>query len=130
MKRSLWIVLLACACFLGFSCQNSKKKNTPEAVAEQFAKAFYTGDFTHMYQYSTKKSEIVVKTVQNGMKDQSERLEAMKKSQVTIVETTVDAQTDSTCTCTCNVTIDGKPRTDKWELVKEDDLWKVTLVMP
>ena len=122
--------MLACVCFLGFSCQNSKKKNTPEAVTEQFAKAFYTADFTHMYQYSTKKSDIVVKTLQNGMKDQSERLEAMKKSQVEFVETTVDAQTDSTATVTCHVTLDGQPQTDKWDLLKEDDQWKVTLVMP
>lgn len=121
---------MACVCFLGFSCQNSKKKNTPEAVAEQFAKAFYTADFTHMYQYSTKKSQIVVKTVQNGMKDQPERLEAMKQSQVEFVETIVDEQTDSTATITCNVTLDGQPRTDKWDLLKEDDQWKVTLVMP
>ncbi len=130
MKRSFWIMLLACVCFLGFSCQNSKKKNTPEAVAEQFAKAFYTADFTHMYQYSTKKSDIVVKTLQNGMKDQTERLEAMKKSQVEFVETTVDEQTDSTATVTCNVNLDGQPRTDKWDLLKEDNQWKVTLVMP
>lgn len=123
-------MLLACVCFLGFSCQNSKKKNTPEAVAEQFAKAFYTADFTHMYQYSTKKSDIVVKTLQNGMKDQTERLEAMKKSQVEFVETTVDEQTDSTATVTCNVNLDGQPRTDKWDLLKEDNQWKVTLVMP
>lgn len=122
--------MLACVCFLGFSCQNSKKKNTPEAVAEQFAKAFYTADFTHMYQYSTKKSDIVVKTLQNGMKDQTERLEAMKKSQVEFVETTVDEQTDSTATVTCNVNLDGQPRTDKWDLLKEDNQWKVTLVMP
>lgn len=122
--------MLACVCFLGFSCQNSKKKNTPEAVTEQFVKAFYTADFTHMYQYTTKKSDVVVKTLQNGMKDQTERLEAMKKSQVEFVETVVDSQTDSTATVSCSITLDGQPRTDKWDLLKEDDLWKVTLVMP
>ena len=115
---------------LGCACQNGKKKNTPEAVTEAFAKAFYTGDFTHMYQYSSKKSQIVVKTIQDGMKDQTERLEAMHNSKVEFESITVDDLTDSTATSTSNALIDGKPLTGNWNLVKENDLWKVTLVMP
>lgn len=130
MKQRYWIILLACVCMLGCACQNGKKKNTPEAVTEAFAKAFYTGDFTHMYQYSSKKSQIVVKTIQDGMKDQTERLEAMHNSKVEFESITVDDLTDSTATSTSNALIDGKPLTGNWNLVKENDLWKVTLVMP
>ena len=40
------------------------------------------------------------------------------------------AQTDSTATCVCVAKVNGQPRSDKWELLKEDGEWKVTLVMP
>lgn len=130
MKDRLWIVLLACVCVLGCACQNGKKKNTPEAVTEAFAKAFYTGDFTHMYQYSSKKSQVVVKTIQDGMKGQTERLDAMRDSKVEFESITVDDLTDSTATSTSNALIDGKPHTGKWNLVKENGQWKVTMVMP
>ena len=130
MKRSIWIFALACAVLMTVSCLNKAKKNTPEVATEQFAKAFYTGDFTHQYQYTTKKSDIVVKQLQNSMKDSPERLEEMKNNKVEFVSTSVENLTDSTCTCACKVILNGQPRTDKWDLVKEDDLWKVTLVMP
>ena len=130
MKHRLWIVLLACVCLLGCACQNGKKKNTPEAATKAFATAFYTADFSHMYQYATKKSQIVIKTMQDGMKDQTERLETMRNSEVEFEEITVDAQTDSTATSTTYAKIDGRSRSDKWELVKEDGKWKVTMVMP
>lgn len=130
MNRKFWILLLVCACFLGSACQLGKKKNTPEAVTEAFAKAFYTADFTHMYQYTTKKSQPVVKTIQNGMKDQTERLEKMKNENVQFVSTTVNNLTDSACTCTCKVILNEGTREDTWDLIKENDQWKVTLVMP
>ena len=130
MKHRLWIVLLACVCLLGCACQNGKKKNTPEAVTEAFAKAFYTGDFTHMYQYANKKSQIVIKTMQDGMKDQTDRLDAMHNAKVEFESITVDDLTDSTAMSTTHTLIDGKPLTGKWDLVKEDDQWKVTMVMP
>ena len=128
MKKRFWILFLACACLLMAGCENNKKKNTPEAVTEAFAKAFYTADFTHMYQYSTKKSHIVIQHLQNGMKGHPEIQEEMSKKEIAIVEITVDDQSDSTAICTGNVTIDGKPRTDVWELQKEDGEWKVTMV--
>ena len=130
MKRSLWILLLACVCMLGCACQNGKKKNTPEAVTEAFAKAFYKADFSQMYQYSTKKSQIVIKTIQDGMQDRTERLEAMHNATVEFESITVEDLTDSTATSTTNALIDGKPLTGKWDLVKENGQWKVTMVMP
>jgi len=83
-----------------------------------------------MYQYSSKKSQVVVKTIQEGMKDQTERLEAMHNSKIEFESITVDDLTDSTATSTSNAQIDGKPITGKWNLVKENGQWKVTMVMP
>ena len=125
-----WMILLACACVMFSACQNKKKKNTPEAVTEAFVKAFFTADFTNMYQYSTKQSQVVVKTLQNGMKDQSARLEEMKKRDIEFVETKVSMQTDSTAMCDCSFTVDGESKESQWDLVKENDEWKVTLVLP
>ena len=122
--------MLACAFLMTVSCQNKAKKNTPEAVTESFAKAFYTADFTHMYQYATKKSQIVIKTLQNGMKNQTEKLEEMKNTKVEFVSTSVDSQTDSTASCTCKVMLNDNPTESHWDLLKEKDEWKVTLVMP
>lgn len=127
MKLRIWTFLLACACLLLLACQNNKK-NTPEAVAEQFAKAFYTADFTHMYQYSTKKSQIVIQNLQNAMKEHADKQEEMSKQKVEFVSTTVESQTDSTAMCTCEVTIDERPRTDVWELIKENGEWKVSMI--
>ena len=119
---------MACVCLVGMSCQNNKK-NTPEAVTEAFAKAFYTADFAHLYQYTTKKSQPVVQTIQNGMKGNEARLEEMKNSKVELVEVKVIEQTDSTALCGCAVKINEQPRSDRWDLVKEGDEWKVTLVV-
>jgi len=83
-----------------------------------------------MYQYSTKKSQIVVKAVQDGMKDQTERLETMRNAKVEFESITVDDLTDSTAKSTTNALIDGKPLTSHWDLLKEEGKWKVTLVMP
>ena len=130
MKRRFWILILACAVLATVSCQNKAKKNTPEVAAEQFAKAFYAADFPHMYQYSTKKSDIVIQQLQNSMKDNTERLDEMKNTKVEFVSTSVESRTDSTCICVCKVTLNGQPRTDKWELLKENGEWKVTLIMP
>ena len=117
--------MLACAVMMTVSCQNKAKQNTPEAAAELFEKAFQTADFTHMYQYSTKKSDIVIQHLQNGVKD-----EEMKKTKVEFVSTSVNDLTDSTCTCVCKITLNGQPREDTWDLITEDGQWKVTLVMP
>jgi hypothetical protein len=130
MKRGFWILMLACAVLMTVSCQNKAKNNTPEVVAEQFVKAFYTADFPHLYQYSTKKSDLIIQQLQNSKKDEPERLEAMKNTKVEFVSTSVDDLTDSTCTCTCKIIVDGQPREDKWDLIKEDDLWKVSMVIP
>jgi hypothetical protein len=83
-----------------------------------------------MYQYTTKKSDVVVQQIQIGMKNNPERLEEMKNTQVAFVSTSVDNLTDSTASCTCKVTLNGEPRQDRWDLLKENDEWKVTLVMP
>ena len=130
MKRRIWILILACIALTAVSCLNKSKQNTPEEAAELFAKAFYTADFTHLYQYTTKKSDVVVKQLQSSMKQNPERAEEMKNSKVEFVSTSVESQTDSTCTCLCKVILNDQPRTDKWDLIKEDDQWKVTLVMP
>ena len=130
MKRGFWILMLVCAVLTTVSCQNKAKKNTPEAATEQFAKAFYTADFPHMYEYSTKKSDIVIQQLQNAMKENPEHLEEVKNNQVEFVSTSVENQTDSTCTCACKVMLNDQPRTDKWDLLKEDGQWKVTLIMP
>ena len=125
-----WMVLLACACVMFTACQNNKKKNTPEAVTEAFVKAFYTADFTNMYEYSTKQSQIVVKTLQSSMKDQQARLEEMNKREVEFVETKVTMQTDSTALCDCSFKVDGQAKKSQWELMKENEEWKVTMVLP
>ena len=130
MKRRNWILLLVCVCLLAVGCQGGKKKNTPEVVSETFAKAFYTADFTHMYEYTTKKSHVVIKTMQNGMKHQPEKLEELKNNQVVFDEITVESSTDSTATCITKVKINDRPRQDSWDLLKENDEWKVTLVLP
>ena len=130
MKRRSFVLLLACVCLWAVSCQNSKKKNTPEAAVESFAKAFYTADFPHMYQYTTKRSHVLLQSMQNGMRDKESRLEKMKNSQVEILGINVLEQNDSAAVCDCQVTIDGQPRHDKWDLMKEDEVWKVTLAMP
>jgi hypothetical protein len=130
MKRGFWILMLACAFLMTLSCQNKAKKNTPEAATELFAKAFYTADFAHLYQYTTKKSDAVIQQLQNGMKDNPERVEEMKNTKVEFVSTSVDNLTDSTCTCTCKVLLNSQPREDVWDLIKEDGQWKVTLVLP
>ena len=122
--------MLACAFLMTVSCQNKAKKNTPEAAVELFEKAFHTADFAHMFQYTTKKSDIVVQQVQNGVKDNTERIEEMKSTKVEFVSTSVDNLTDSNCTCTCKVLLNGQPREDTWDLIKEDGQWKVTLVLP
>ena len=44
--------------------------------------------------------------------------------------TSVNNLTDSTCTCVCKITLNGQPREDTWDLIKEDGQWKVTLIMP
>ena len=36
----------------------------------------------------------------------------------------------STKKCVCVAKVNGQLRSDKWELLKEDGEWKVTLVMP
>ena len=112
------------------SCQNSKKKNTPEAVTESFLKAFYTADFTHMYQVTTKKSQVVIKTLQDGMKDRQDQLEAMRKRKIEFTETKIVTQTDSTAVCASTFKVDGKDTQAEWELLKENDEWKVTMVIP
>ena len=123
-----WFLTLACFGLMMLSCHNSQK-DTPEATTEAFAKAFYTADFTQQYQYSDKKSHVIIKNIENGI-DRSTRLEEMKNNKVEFVSTSVDALTDSTATCTCKVILNDQPRQDTWNLVKEEDKWKVTLVMP
>lgn len=125
-----WITLLACACVMFFACQNNKKKSTPEEVTETFVKAFYTADFTNMYQYASKQSQIAVTTVKNSMNNQQSYLEEMKKREVVFVETKISMQTDSTAVCDCSFTVNGQPKESQWQLVKENDEWKVTLVLP
>ena len=130
MKRGFWILMMVCAVMTTVSCQNKAKKNTPEAVAEKFTEAFNTGDFAHMYEYSTKKSDLVIQQIQNGAKENPERLEELKKSKVEFVSTSVNNLTDSTCSCECKILFNGQPRQNQWDLIKEDDVWKVTLVLP
>ncbi len=112
------------------ACQNSKKKNTPEAVTESFLKAFYTADFTQMYQVTTKKSQIVIKQLQASMKDRPEQLETMRKREIEFTETKIVNQTDSTALCASTFKVDGEDKQAEWDLVKENDEWKVTMVIP
>ena len=130
MKKRFWILFLACACLVMGACQNSKKKNTPEAVTEAFLKAFYTADFTHMYQVTTKKSQVVIKALQDGMKDRPEQLETMRARKVEFEETKIVTQTDSTAVCSSTFKVEGKDMQAEWELLKENDEWKVTMVLP
>lgn len=112
------------------SCQNSMKKNTPEAVTETFLKAFYTADFTHMFQVTTKKSHLVIKQLQEGMKDRPEQLETMRNRKIEFTETKIVTQTDSSAVCASTFKVDGKDTQAEWELLKENDEWKVTMVIP
>ena len=121
MKKRFWILFLACACLVMGACQNSKKKNTPEAVTEAFLKAFYTADFTHMYQVTTKKSQVVIKALQDGMKDRPEQLETMRARKVEFEETKIVTQTDSTAVCSSTFKVEGKDMQAEWELLKEND---------
>ena len=130
MKRGIWIIAAVCALMMNVACLNGAKKNTPETVTEQFSKAFYTADITHQYQYSTKKSDFAIKQLKKAMKYNPERVKEMQDSKVEIQEVKVLEQTDSTATCVCVAKVNGQPRSDKWELLKEDGEWKVTLVMP
>lgn len=130
MKKRFWILFLVCACLMMGSCQNSKKKNTPEAVTESFLKAFYTADFTHMYQVTTKKSQVVIKQLKEGMKDRPEQLEMMRNRKIEFTETKIVAQTDSTAVCASTFKVDGEDKQAEWELLKENDEWKVTMVLP
>ncbi|MBR4648196.1 MAG: DUF4878 domain-containing protein [Bacteroidales bacterium] len=130
MKKRFWILFLACACLMMGACQNSKKKNTPEAVTESFLKAFYTADFTHMYQVTTKKSQVVIKQLQESMKDRPEQLETMRKREIEFTETKIVNQTDSTAACASTFKVDGEDKQAEWDLVKENDEWKVTMVIP
>ena len=111
------------------SC-HKEQKNTPEAVTEAFAQAYYTADFENQIKFTNKKSHVIIQTVQDGLKGNSAHLETMKNSKVEFVSTSVDNLTDSTCNCTCKVILNGQPRQDTWNLVKEEDKWKVTIVMP
>ncbi|MBO7494199.1 MAG: DUF4878 domain-containing protein [Bacteroidales bacterium] len=130
MKKRFWILFLACACLMMGACQNSKKNNTPEAVTESFLKAFYTADFTQMYQVTTKKSQVVIKQLQAGMKDRPEQLETMRKRKIEFTETKIVNQTDSTALCASTFKVDGEDTQAEWELLKENDEWKVTMVLP
>lgn len=130
MKKNFWILFLVCACLMMGSCQNSKKKNYPEAVTESFLKAFYTADFTHMYQVTTKKSHVVIKQLQEGMKDRPEQLETMRNRKIEFTETKIVTQTDSTAVCASTFKVDGKDTQAEWELLKENEEWKVTMVIP
>ena len=130
MKKRFWILFLVCACLMMCACQNSKKKNTPEAVTESFLKAFYTADFTHMYQFTTKKSEVIIKALQDGMKDRPEQLETMRARKLEFEETKIVSQTDSTAVCASTFKVDGEQQQAEWELLKENDEWKVTMVLP
>ena len=130
MKKRFWILFLVCACLMMVSCQSSKKKNTPEAVTESFLKAFYTADFTHMYQVTTKKSQVVIKQLQEGMKDRPEQLETMRNRKIEFTETKIVTQTDSTAVCASTFKVDGEDKQAEWELLKENDEWKVTMVLP
>ena len=129
MKRKFWFFVWLSFGLLLLSCHNGQK-DTPEAATEAFTKAFYTADFTHQYQYSGKKSHVIIKNAQNGMKSNPAHLEEMKNNKVEFVSTSVDDLTDSTATCTCKVILNDQPRQDTWNLIKEEDKWKVTLVMP
>ena len=130
MKKRFWILFLVCACLMMGACQNSKKKNTPEEVTESFLKAFYTADFTHMYQFTTKKSQVVIKALQDGMKDRPEQIETMRKRKIEFTETKVVTQTDSTAVCASAFKVDGEDTQAEWELLKENDEWMVTMVLP
>ena len=130
MKKRFWIIFLVCVCLMMGACQNNKKNNTPEAVTESFLKAFYTADFTHMYQVTTKKSELIIKALQNGMKDNPEQLETMRARKIEFVETKVVSQTDSTAVCASVFKVNGDNQQAEWELLKENDEWKVTMVLP
>lgn len=125
MKKSVTLLLIGIL-FLSFSCQNKQKENTPESVTENFVKAFSTGDFPKMFQYSTKKSDILIKDMQT--RKNSEEIEQIKSRTIEIIGTTVENQTDSTATCVCEFTINKEPKKQIWEVKKENGEWRVALV--
>ena len=130
MKRGIWIIAAVCALMMNVACQNGAKKNTPETVTEQFSKAFYTADITHQYQYSTKKSDFAIKQLQKDLKVNPERVKEMQDSKVEIEKVKVIEQTDSTAKCVCVAKVNGRSRSDKWDLLKEDGEWKVAIALP
>lgn len=129
MKLKYCILLLACFGLLMLSCRK-EQKNTPEAVTEAFAQAYYTADFENQTKFSNEKSHLIIESVKSGVIDNPSQLEKLKNNKVEFVSTSVDNLTDSTASCTCKVLLNGQPRQDTWSLVKEDDKWKVTLSMP
>lgn len=124
--KNLVTLLLIGILFLSFSCQDKQKENTPEFVTEKFVKAFNTGDFPKMFQYSTKKSDILIKDMQT--RKNSEEIEIIKSREIEIAGTTIESQTDSTATCVCEFTVNKKPAKQTWQLVKENGEWRVALV--
>ena len=83
-----------------------------------------------MYQVTTKKSQVVIKALQDGMKDRPEQLETMRKRKIEFTETKIVNQTDSTALCASTFKVDGEDTQAEWELIKENDECKVTLVIP
>ena len=83
-----------------------------------------------MYQVTTKKSQVVIKQLQESMKDRPEQLETMRKREIEFTETKIVNQTDSTAACASTFKVDGEDKQAEWDLVKENDEWKVTMVIP
>lgn len=125
MKRILLIILIGLGvCF--YSCQEQKKEKTPEGVTELFVKAFNTGDFTKMFQYSTKKSHFLINDLKKRRTE--EEMEIIKGRKIHIQETQVSEQTDTTATCVCKFTVDNAQAEQTWTLKKENGDWKVIIV--
>ena len=64
------------------------------------------------------------------MKDRPEQLETMRNRKIEFTETKIVNQTDSTAVCASTFKVDGKDTQAEWELLKENDEWKVTMVIP
>ena len=132
MKKLLLLIFIG---FAFLSCDDKKSNLTPSGVTEAFVKAFNTADFQNMYNYSSKKSHILIDNLAEQRTEKE--FEVIRGRKIAIDSTVISQQTDSTATCICYFRVKELNNKDnwmiarqEWSLAKESGDWKVLLVRP
>ena len=130
MKTMLKFVCIAFMAFTFAACSN----NTPEKVAVNFAKAFYTGNPEKATEYCTEESQKVVALISGMMESQ---LEEMQKTHPDIKLVSTELASDGNSAkvkLEISNYIDGKSgeirkkaHKETVRLKKVDDQWKVAM---